>query len=175
MKKMKRLLALLGAAAMLMLPVLSLAETAEPAQDEKLPTEMITENTKLDMTPYAGKAVYMNFFTEWCPYCMQEMPDIKKLYDAYDPETLQIILVHVWDGEDESNSDSIRKTYGLEGMTFFEDEDKALASLVGLPGYPTSIFFDAEGNVSNGVAKMLSYEQMAAEVEKIGAVKKTAE
>lgn len=172
MKKLKRLLVFVCAAVMLMLPALSLAETAEPAQDAKLPTEIITEYTKLDMTPYAGKAVYMNFFTEWCPYCMKEMPDIKRLYDEYDPETLQIILVHVWDGEDASNTDSIREKYGLDGMTFYEDEDMALSSLVGLPGYPMSMFLDAEGNVANAAAQMLTYEQMVSAVESIGAVKK---
>lgn len=165
--KKHTLLTVLVCAALLLTPVAALAEST-PDAAAKTPAQIITDNTKLDMSLYEGKAVFMNFFTEWCGYCMQEMPDIKAIYQAYDPEQLQIILVHVWDMEDDSNTESIRKRFGLEEMTFFEDEDAALSRLVGLPAYPTSLFFDAEGNLSSAHASMLTYDAMAAAVEEMG-------
>ena len=103
------------------------------------------EGTALDVSQYEGQVLFLNFFTEWCPYCMAEMPDIKEVYDLYDPDSLEIILVHPWDGEDASNTASVVKTYGLEGITTIEDEDHELTALVGVPGYPTSIMIDKDG------------------------------
>ncbi|MDD3335036.1 MAG: TlpA disulfide reductase family protein [Eubacteriales bacterium] len=171
MKKTNRLFSLLCAALLLLTPAFSVAET-EP---EKTAFEIITENTTLDLTPYAGKAIFMNFFTEWCPYCMQELPDIKKIYEAYSENDLQIILVHVWDGEDASNTESIRKKYGLEEMTFFEDKDQLLSSMAGIQGYPLSLFFDKEGNIATGANGMLDYDSMAQAVESVDVSKKSTD
>ena len=125
------------------------------------------EGSDLDLTPYKGKALFLNFFTEWCPYCMDEMPSIKKLYETYSPDALQVILVHVWDGEDQSNSDSIIKTYGLEDMTFFEDKDMKLSTLLSLTSYPLSVFFGKDGNIAVGGSGALTYEKMAATLDKL--------
>lgn len=154
--RIKRILCCLLALALLALTPASLAE--EPIAAASL----ITENTGLDLTPYEGKAIYLNFFTGWCYYCMQEMPDIKTLYETYDPDELAIVLVHVWDGEDESESDRVRAEYGLEELTFYEDEDRSLASYVGLQGYPASMFIDSEGLLRGGYNYYLSLEQMTA-------------
>ena len=78
------------------------------AQDKDLPTNdagmpympAFFKDSTLDLTPYAGKAIFINFFTAWCPICMEEMPNIKKVLDAYSPDEVVVLLVHVWDNED---------------------------------------------------------------------------
>ena len=124
--------------------------------------------TPLDLAPYEGKAVFLNFFTEWCGYCMREMSEIKRVYDDYAPDELQIILVHVWDGETAANTRSVRDTYGLHEMTFVEDEDRSLATAVGLPGYPTSIFIDKNGYLVTAVAAALTYDDMSKMMDDMG-------
>jgi thiol-disulfide isomerase/thioredoxin len=146
-------------------------QEAPAPQGDRLDMFAALAESKLDLTPYKGKAIFLNFFTEWCPYCMQEMPAIKTIFNTYSQEELQIILVHVWDGEDERNTESIRQTYGLQDMTFFEDQDMGLARLVGLPGYPTSIFIDKDGYLEAGIPSALSLEQMAQAMESMGVSK----
>lgn len=173
MKKPALLTALVYA--LLLTPALGLAEiaTESAAPAAKQPeAQIVSENTKLDMGLYEGKAVYLNFFTEWCPYCMDEMPEIKRIFEEYDPEKLQIILVHVWDGEDASNSESIRKKYGLEDMTFFEDEDTMLSQVIGLSAYPTSLFFDAEGYLVMGHEGGVTYDDLVKVMKELGVPEK---
>ncbi|MEG2316991.1 MAG: TlpA disulfide reductase family protein [Clostridia bacterium] len=165
---------LLRCAALLLVTVGAVAEPAVAAEapaEEQTPFQIISEVSKLDLTPYAGKAVFLNFFTEWCPYCMEEMADIKKVFETYSPDDLQIILVHVWDGEDEKNTASIRKDHKLEELTFFEDEDMELARLVGLQGYPASLFFDKEGDLAFGANYALSYDDMAKQMDSMDVAK----
>ena len=166
---------LIFALALVLLPACFFARTEALAASAPLNlVDFFSEHSRLDLEPYRGKALFLNFFTEWCPYCMEEMPDIKQAFEAYSQDELQIILVHVWDGEDASHSESIRTRFGLEALTFFEDEDRGLAQLVGLPGYPTSLFIDKEGHQHTGTSGQLSYEQIAKVLDAMGVAKTPA-
>lgn len=153
-------------------PAASVAETAAEASAAPQVIDLLSANTKLDLTPYRGTAILINFFTSWCAYCMEEMPDIKAVYDAYSEDDLQIVLVHVWDGEDASHSETVRKTYGLEDLTFFEDEDMSLSAFVGLQGYPASLFVAKDGTLAAAMNYMLTYEAMEKQLEALQVEKK---
>ena len=163
-----RSLALMLCLAALMIPFGAFAEEAANPNA----TELFKTYTKLDLTPYLGKTVLVNFFTEWCAYCMQEMPDLKAASEMYDPDTFQLVFVHPWDGEDASNTESVKAKYGMEDMVFVEDEDGSIASLVGLPGYPTSLFIDAEGTLVGAAPFMLTLDQLTYQLDQMGAQRK---
>lgn len=167
-----RLLALLLC---MLLPLSACAETTEPEADTTPNlTQLLNEYTTLDLTPYQGKTVVVNFFTEWCGYCMQEMPDFRKVNDLYDPEQFQMVLVHVWDGEDETNTESVKERFDMHHMTFFEDTDRLVASVVGVPGYPATLIVDGEGNVIAGQSGMLPFDVLSAFLDELG-VERVAE
>ncbi len=167
----KRILSVLFAVALL-LPLTAFAEdaSASTAEDTSEPLYVLDyfEGSALDVSLYEGKALFLNFFTEWCPYCMAEMPDIKEIYDLYDPNSLEMILVHPWDGEDASNTASVVATYGLEGITTIEDETFELTTLVGVPGYPTSIIIDPDGYLYYAVASKLDYDTLTSIFDSMG-------
>ncbi|MEG2356206.1 MAG: TlpA disulfide reductase family protein [Clostridia bacterium] len=156
-----------------LMPLTAMAAAQEPAAQEPVDViDMLQKNTKLDLTPYKGKTILLNFFTQWCGYCMEEMPDIKAAYDAYSEDDLQIILVHVWDGEDERNTADVRKTFGMEDMTFFEDEDGSLTDYVGLSGYPASLFISKDGTLSAAFNYMLTKEMLEEQLSTMDVSKK---
>jgi len=166
---LKRILSVFFIALML-LPAAAFAESTgeEEASTEPLYVLDYFEGTALDLTQYEGKAVYLNFFEGWCYYCMEEMPDLKKIYDLYDPESLVMILVHPWNGEDATDSASVVETYGLEELTLVEDTDSAIETLVGVPGYPTSVFIGSDGYLYYAVASMLEYDDFVTIFDSMG-------
>lgn len=173
---LKKILGLLFV--LMLLPMAALAEDTEEIESE---TETASEpmyvldyfkGSALDVSLYEGKALFLNFFTEWCPYCMEEMPDIKQIYDTYDPDSVEIILVHPWDGEDASNTASVVERFGLQGMTTLEDEDLGLTSLVGVPGYPTSIFIDAQGYLAFAQAAAMDFDTFSQVLDTMGVPKR---
>ena len=168
-----RLLALLMC---LLLPLSACAQSTETEAPE-VPnvTNILKEYTTLDLSEHLGKTVLINFFTEWCIYCMQEMPDMKQVNDQYDPESFQMILVHVWDGEDESNTESVKERFGMHHMTFFEDADRLVASVVGVPGFPATLIVDAEGNLAAGHSGMLTYDVLSEFLDGMGVERKAEE
>ncbi|MCL1854522.1 MAG: TlpA family protein disulfide reductase [Clostridia bacterium] len=154
--------------AMIILGLSAAYATADGEQEKLQIAEPIQEYTSMDLSPYRGKALFLNFFTEWCPYCMQEMDSIREIHEQYDPEAFQVILVHVWDGEDASNTESIKRRFGMQDMTFYEDEKAEVFRALGFQGYPTSLFLDQEGFLSQYHSGPLSREAMASAVESMG-------
>jgi len=130
-------------------------------------TDLLFKYTDLDLNPYKGKTVLLNFFTEWCYYCMQEMPDLKKVNDMYDPEQFQMVLVHVWDGEDESATETVKAKFGMEDMVFFEDTDRMVASVVGLMGYPATIIVKPNGELAYAVNSMVTEEWLTTALDEM--------
>ena len=168
-----RLLALLLC---MLLPLSACAETAVP-EDQSVPnvTEILKEYTTLDLTEHLGKTVLLNFFTEWCGYCMKEMPDMKEVNDLYDPESFQMILVHVWDGEDATNTENVKERFGMQHMTFWEDTDRMVASVVGVPGYPATLILNPDGTLAAGQSGMLTYDVLTAYLDEMGVERAAAE
>ena len=168
-----RLLALLMC---MLLPLSACAETAAPETETKPNVvDVLNEYTTLDLSEHLGKTVLINFFTEWCTYCMQEMPDMKEVNDLYDPESFQMILVHVWDGEDESNTESVKERFGMQHMTFFEDEDRMVAGVVGVPGYPATLIVNPDGTLAAGQSGMLTFDVLTQFLDGMGVERKAAE
>jgi len=169
-----RLLALLLC---ILLPLSACAQTEAEPETEALPNvvELLNEYTTLDLTPYLGKTMLVNFFTEWCGYCMMEMPDFREANDLYDPESFQMVLVHVWDGEDESNTESVKERFDMHHMTFFEDTDRMVASIVGVPGYPATLILNPDGTLAAGQSGMITLEALTAFLDEMGVERVAAE
>lgn len=162
--------------ALLVLPLAAFAEATTPPERnaDNMPYVFNAfEGTTLDLNQYKGKAIWLNFFTGWCHYCMEEMPDIKKVFDTYSKDELAIVLIHVWNGEDADDSAAVVKQFGLEAMTVVEDTDMMLSTIVNLSGYPTSIFIDQEGYLDT-VTYTLQYDGMAEIIDGMGVAKAEA-
>lgn len=172
-KKVFRMLALLLC---LLLPLSACAETAEPQEAEPLNViDFFSQYTQLDLTPHRGKTILINFFTEWCTYCMQEMPDMKEVNDLYDPESFHMVLVHVWDGEDESNTESVKERFGMQHMNFFEDTDRMAASAAGVPGYPATLIVGPDGTLVGAQSGMLTLDVLTEFLDGMGVERVAAE
>lgn len=170
-KTVNRLLSAL--LALLLLPALGLAETATVETDDQGRPYVLDafEGTLVDVNDHQGKAIWLNFYTSWCSYCMKEMPAIKQTFETYDPNEVSIILVHAWSGEGPEASAEVIERFGLQEMLHLEDSDLALTQLVGLDGFPTSIFINKEGYYI-GRAYGLEYDSMAAYMDEMGVAKR---
>ena len=65
-------------------------ETVVPAIDFTLKDQFGNEHTLSD---YKGKTVFLNFWATWCGPCRSEMPDIQNLYETYDTEGDNAVII----------------------------------------------------------------------------------
>lgn len=55
------------------------------------------DGNRVSFSDYAGKAVILNFFADWCPPCRMEVPDFIELQERYGTEGFSMIGVALVD------------------------------------------------------------------------------
>lgn len=106
---------------------------------------------------FRGKVVVVTLGGSWCPNCHDEAEFLVPFFKEYRPKGVEIIaLMFERHGEFERAAKAVRgyrKDLGIEfttliaGVSETEEASKALPSLSGIYGYPTTLIVDRAGTV----------------------------
>lgn len=102
----------------------------------------LTDGTQRQLSDSRGHVVILSFWATWCPYCIEEMPDIAQVVQDY--EGVEAILVNC--GEDAATVEDFVAENSYD-FTWVLDEDYAVQSAYPTSGIPYTLVIDAEGNV----------------------------
>ncbi|MCG8401194.1 MAG: TlpA family protein disulfide reductase [Firmicutes bacterium] len=105
-----------------------------------------------------GKPVLINFWTTRCPPCVDEMPDLDKLYREYGNE-VEFILINIT-AQEKSVADVT--TFLADNnyvLPVYLDRQAEVARAYGIRGTPTTVVVGAGGEVVYAAAGRISYEQ----------------
>lgn len=95
----------------------------------------------VNLSAYRGRAVLLNFWTTWCPYCVDEFPLLQEYAELYDG---RLVVLAVDKGE--SRPDVAGFVTGLDyHFVFLLDEDDAIAGLYRVNAIPLTLFIDSDG------------------------------
>lgn len=123
----------------------------------------LTDGTQRQLSGSQGHVVILSFWATWCPYCIEEMPDIQQITKDY--EGVEAILVNC--GEDAATVKDFMAENHYD-FTWVLDEDYAVQSAYPTSGIPYTLVIDAEGNVVkafSGSKASGMYNDFAAAVE----------
>lgn len=117
------------------------------------------------LSEYKGKTVFLNFWATWCPPCQAEMPDIQKLYEEYDTEgedALIVLGIAAPDYGNEKTEEGIKDFLEENGYTYpvVMDTGGNVFTQYGVYSYPTTFMIDRDGNVFGYVTGQLTEEIM---------------
>ena len=135
-------------------PAPSGAEDIEDEDRMKAPDFYVynDKGEKVDFSDFIGKPVIINFWTTWCPYCVDEMADFNEAYMKY-KDDVHFLMVNQTDGVRETKKaaeDFVEK----EGFKFpiYFDLDFSASYVYGIQYLPTTVFVDSEGFFHSGYA-----------------------
>ena len=133
-----------------------------PAVDFTLTDQYGNTHTLSD---YKGKTVFLNFWATWCPPCRAEMPDIQKLYETYDTEgddALIILGVASPNIGGEKSEEGIKEFLDENGYTYpvLMDTTGDVFMSYGVFSYPTTFMIDRDGNVFGYASGQLNEDMM---------------
>ena len=133
-----------------------------PAVDFAL-TDQYGETHRLE--DYKGKTIFLNFWATWCPPCKAEMPDIQEIYETYDTEgedALVVLGVATPSMGQEGTEEEIRTFLEENRYTYpvLMDTEGELFGAYGVYSLPTTFMIDREGNVFGYVSGMLTKDMM---------------
>ena len=132
-----------------------------PAPDFTLTDQYGETHTLSD---YQGKTVFLNFWATWCGPCKMEMPDIQALYEEWDENAGDLVVLGVAGpgiGR-EGSAEDIAAFLEENGYTYpvVMDDTGTLFYQYGISAYPTTFMIDPEGNVFGYVQGAVSRESM---------------
>lgn len=103
----------------------------------------------VSLADYKGKKIYLKFWASWCPICLAGLADINQLADT--PPKDAVVLTVVAPGVNrEKKLDDFKEWFsGLEYKTLpvLVDNNGQFLKKLGIVGYPSSAFIDANGKV----------------------------
>jgi len=138
-----------------------------PAPDFTLTDQYGVEHTLSD---YQGKTVFLNFWATWCGPCKNEMPHIQELYEEYEENTGEELIVL---GVANPRSDEYPRNQDVtqeEVEQFLTDNGYTFPSLMdptgdvfaayGVRAFPTTFMIDKDGNLFGYITGQLTREMM---------------
>lgn len=148
--------------------------TEEKTPDEPMPAVDFTltdqYGTTHTLSDYKGKTIFLNFWATWCPPCRAEMPDIQKVYETYDTEGddgLIVLGIAAPGYGNEKDEQGIKDFLNENGYTYpvLMDTDAELFSAYGIYSYPTTFMIDRDGNVFGYASGQLSEDTIKSIIE----------
>lgn len=126
------------------------------------------------LSDYQGKIVVLNFWTTWCGYCKQEMPDLEELYEEYGKNSGDVVILGVaspTSQEYPNNADiskqGIQKFLSEKGYTFpvvFDENGLVLESYL-VESFPTTYIIGRDSKPMTHIPGMLPKEQLKSIIE----------
>lgn len=96
------------------------------------------------LSDYSGKVVLVNFWASWCPPCIHEMPELKKLKKHFSNQPFEIVVINV--GEKKYKVRKFTKVIKLD-LPILLDTASDTFNNWGVKTLPTSFLIDNEGKV----------------------------
>lgn len=142
--------------------------TAAPEEpEESAAADLVFSTTTLSGDPIASDIIgdydliIVNFWAEWCPPCVGEMPALEKIHQTYP----NVLIIGAWLGDSLDEAlDTVRDTGVTYPVVQIAD---ALIDYAGRSMYiPATYFFDKDGNeIGEPIIGGMEYDDWKAVVE----------
>ncbi len=111
-----------------------------------------------------GKPVLLNFWATWCPYCVEEFPDLQRAYEDFG-DKVNFVMVNVTDGVRET-VETASAFVAENGYTFpvYYDKDSSAQRAYGVYSFPTTALLSADGTLVALRPGAMTYEMVAAQL-----------
>ena len=116
------------------------------------------------LSDYKGKTVFLNIWATWCPPCREEMPYIEEIYNEYNKNNEEVVILGVATPNigGEGNKDYITNFLNENKYTFpvVFDNNMELINAYGVQAFPSTFIIDKEGYIREYVPGGMNKETM---------------
>jgi cytochrome c biogenesis protein CcmG/thiol:disulfide interchange protein DsbE len=130
-------------------------------QDSSMAPNFILKDlkgTRISLSDYKGKVLFLNYWATWCGPCRAEIPDFIEVYDEYKDKGLEILGISVDRISADRVSDFVRKNkmnypVAMATQELFQKYQPPSA-------IPTTLVIDGEGKIQHTKVGMMSKSEL---------------
>ncbi len=100
---------------------------------------------KLKLSELKSKVTMINFWATWCAACIEEMPSILKLREAYKGKGFELVAVNMDENPDEILASATKKL-GIDFPVYL-DKDQKLADHFNINAIPLTVLLDKDRKI----------------------------
>ncbi|HQI01638.1 MAG TPA: TlpA disulfide reductase family protein [Deltaproteobacteria bacterium] len=97
------------------------------------------------LADHRGKVVFLNFTTTWCPWCLKDIPTLKKIYERYRNKEFEFVSIYIEESQKKVSSFAVK--HKLPYKILLDPEGKAARSY-GVRGVPTKVVVGRDGTIT---------------------------
>lgn len=106
--------------------------------------DLITKET-VSLEKYKGKYVFLDLWTTWCGPCLEEMPNVKEVYDQIDHSKIEFIGIVGKDTRE--RIDKIINKIGINWKLVEANSENLIFNKYKVRAFPTTLLIDPNGIV----------------------------
>lgn len=135
----------------LVLPLSGCIETTNDGEDFVF---TLLDGTERHLSDYRGKVVILDMWATWCTPCQLQMIELKKVYENYSRNDLEILSIDIEQSESasliQSFIEEFKNQLGIELNWIFGMDNGSIwrKYMTGQGAIPTLYIFDQKGNVT---------------------------
>ena len=118
----------------------------------------------IDLTAFEGQVRVVNSWASWCPFCVNELPDLSTLAAEYKDRGVVILAINRKEEVTVAKS-FIEALTNVDGITFVFDSGDAFYKTIGGFSMPETVFYDQSGDVVVHKRGFMELEEMRQHVE----------
>lgn len=115
----------------------------KPAPDA---TFKLIDGQRIELSELVGQTVLLNFWASTCHICMEEIPDLNRLYHDYKDKNFSLISVAMF-YDPPNRVVETQKNKNIEFPISLDIDSKIFNAFGNLQGTPTYILIDASGSI----------------------------
>ena len=119
------------------------------------------DGNPISLQQYRGKVILLDFWAVWCGPCIGEMPNVKKVYNAYKDKGFDVIGVSFDNNEAELRQ--YLEVCNIPWRQIFDGQGGPLKKQYGIGGIPSPWLIDGEGKLISYSARGTTLWQLVAE------------
>ena len=123
----------------------------------------------VNLSDYKGKKVYIKVWASWCPTCLAGLPEVDSFAANHSDDTVILSVVAPGVNREKKAEDFKEWFSGLEykNLPVLMAEKPDFFKQVGVIGYPTSVFINANGELVQAHPGHLSNEDIQKQLDKM--------